>query len=416
MKLVITGNAIAEAQALPFEVVERKGIGHPDSMADLIAEEFSHRYARFGMDNFGVVPNHWVDKVALIGAAADVGFGCYTIQKTITAYLFGKVTPKVGDAVIPIESMFTETVQDVLAAATRNTAILDHVRCVVENTAGVALDHPAGFYRPVNADDCVVIAADRRANDTSFCTAHAPCTPLEQLVIDVENFVNGDSFAGTFPMLGSDVKVMAARISDDVDMTICLPFHPEKVPSAAAYRQWLTQAEEVVREFATRRLIAWESRSRLSLAVNTKDQGSGAYLAPFGTSLGKGDCGLVGRGNKTNGVIPAVRCTGVEALAGKNPMHHTGKLYTVAATRIADRIFRELGLSCEVVLMARNGHLLSEPAFAGVRLSTGSTPRDQQTIADIIRETVSNLDDLSNWLLTTPSLDRFRQPALMAGV
>ncbi|MGI5180169.1 methionine adenosyltransferase [Dactylosporangium sp. CA-152071] len=410
--LIIKDRAIGEATSLPFEVVERKGIGHPDSMADLVAEEFSLRYSLSGLERFGAVPNHWVDKVALIGAAANVTFGGYKIAKPISAYLFGKVTPSVGDEALPIADLFESTVRDVLAIATGDESIAANVRCLVENTSGVAMDHPRGFYRPSTAGDYNVAISERRANDTSFCTAYAPATVTERLAIALENFVNDAAFRDTFPLVGSDVKVMVTRVGDHADVTMCLPFHPERTPTFEQYRSTLAQAETAVRDFAEQQIRAWAWDGTVSLALNTKDRNGGAYLAPFGTSLGKGDCGLVGRGNKSNGVIPAVRCTGVEAMAGKNPMHHTGKLYTLAAMRIADRVNAELGLSNETVLLSRNGHLLSHPAFVGVRLAAGSTSSEQKAIGDIVDDVLSNLDLLSKWLLTTSVINRFRRPAL----
>ncbi|MPZ89147.1 MAG: hypothetical protein GEU81_13985, partial [Nitriliruptorales bacterium] len=271
----------------------------------------------------------------------------------------------------PIEELFEQTVTSVLRQATRDATILGHLSCRVENTA-VALDHPAGFYHPQAAADCAVSASQRRANDTSFCTAHAPYTSTERLAIELETFISGDAFARSCPLVGTDVKVMIARAGREVDVTVCLPFRPERTGSLAEYRDALAHAEQVVREFAEPRIDG----GRLSLSVNTKDQAGGVYLAPFGTSLGKGDCGLVGRGNKADGVIPAVRCTSMEALAGKNPLHHTGKLYTLAAMRIADRLHTQLSLSNETVLLSRNGCLLRTPAFVGVRLAAWACSAD----------------------------------------
>jgi len=39
-----------------FDVVERKGTGHPDSLADIIAEAFSRRYSLLGSERFETVP------------------------------------------------------------------------------------------------------------------------------------------------------------------------------------------------------------------------------------------------------------------------------------------------------------------------------------------------------------------------
>lgn len=213
-------------------------------------------------------------------------------------------------------------------------------------------------------------------------------------------------------MIGSDIKVMLTMADAEVGATTCLPFHPERTESAASYRAGLASATEALRRFVFDHTYGWSTAVRINIAVNTKDRGTGAYLAPFGTSLGKGDCGLVGRGNKNNGVIPAVRCTGVEALAGKNPMHHTGKLYTLAACWIADRIFDRLGHQNEVVLVSRNGDSLGSPAFVGVRLAHDAAAAARVAIAETVHDCLSDLQPLSRWLLDTSPLDRFRQPSM----
>lgn len=154
MTIAVSGELRGPSTRDGFDVVERKGIGHPDSLADIIAEEFSRRYSLLGMERFGAVPNHWVDKVALIGAGSVIDFGCYSIEKPVSAYLFGKVTRSVGDERIPIEDLFRDVVEDVLRRATRDSRILGHLRTHVENTAGVAADHPPFFYYPGGASDC----------------------------------------------------------------------------------------------------------------------------------------------------------------------------------------------------------------------------------------------------------------------
>jgi S-adenosylmethionine synthetase len=302
-------------------------------------------------------------------------------------------------------------VDTVLRTATRSEAILSHLRYLTENTAGVAPDHPVVFYQPNSSADPRVSPAERRANDTSFCTAHAPYTDAERAAIDLETFLTGDRFAELCPGAGTDAKVMVVRMAGRLDVTACLPFHPERATSPDEYRQLVRHAEHTVRGF-----LDTTYGVDIELSLNTKDASAGgAYLAPFGTSLGKGDCGLVGRGNKANGVIPAVRCTSVEALSGKNPIHHTGKLYTLAAARIADRLHAEFGLANEVVLMSRNGHLLREPAFVGVRLSPGGDHPSSTQVRDIADDVLSNLDILSKWLLETSAVDRFRNPQLVLG-
>ncbi|GHC95399.1 S-adenosylmethionine synthetase [Nocardiopsis terrae] len=399
-----------------FNVVERKGVGHPDSLADLIAEEFSRRYSLHGLDRFGAVPNHWVDKVALIGAEAEVAFGGYTIHKPISAYLFGKVTRAVGTEALPIEDLFRATVESVLVEATGCDQIIGSVRSFVENTAGVGVDHPASFYRPSAGSGCRIASVGALANDTAFCSAYSPADPLDVLAIDVENHVNSPSFRNALSGLGSDVKVMLTRAADVLEATVCLPVYPRAVGSHREYTALIAEAYERLDSFVNEHPAVRQRPWLTRLSVNTKDHGSGAYLAPFGTSLGKGDCGLVGRGNKANGVISASGGAGVEALAGKNPVHHTGKLYTLASARLADRIHAKLGLPNEVVLVSRNGDRLDQPSFVGVRLARRGNRLDRSAVEELTAQTLAELPLLSERLLALSPIDRFRDPSLVLEV
>ena len=48
--------------AQPVEIVERKGLGHPDTLCDALAEEVSLALSRFYRERFGFVLHHNVDK------------------------------------------------------------------------------------------------------------------------------------------------------------------------------------------------------------------------------------------------------------------------------------------------------------------------------------------------------------------
>ena len=92
IELVI--DSAANVENRPIEIVERKGIGHPDTLCDLIANNFSRRYSQHCQESLGVIPNHVVDKIALSGAISKVSFGSDIIEKPIRAFLIGKVTDR----------------------------------------------------------------------------------------------------------------------------------------------------------------------------------------------------------------------------------------------------------------------------------------------------------------------------------
>lgn len=50
-----------------IEIVERKGIGHPDTIADKLAEECSRVYSKYCQDHFGCILHHNIDKLYVGG-------------------------------------------------------------------------------------------------------------------------------------------------------------------------------------------------------------------------------------------------------------------------------------------------------------------------------------------------------------
>ena len=59
----------------PVEIVERKGIGHPDTICDALAEELSRTYSQYCLERFGLVLHHNVDKALLCGGRSAPRFG-----------------------------------------------------------------------------------------------------------------------------------------------------------------------------------------------------------------------------------------------------------------------------------------------------------------------------------------------------
>ena len=74
MDLILT-KSLAPFRTLPAEIVERKGLGHPDTLCDQLAEEISRELCRYYIRETGAVQHHNVDKVLLVGGGSEVGFG-----------------------------------------------------------------------------------------------------------------------------------------------------------------------------------------------------------------------------------------------------------------------------------------------------------------------------------------------------
>lgn len=370
-----------------FDVAECKGAGHPDTLSDQIADEFSRRYSAYSLTNYGQVLNHWVDKVTLIGAASEVKLGSYKIIDPIRCLLIGKITPSVGNEKLPIAQLFNDVCRDVFSNATGNNSMFSNSLTEIYNTAGTAADHPVSFYRPATPEDAVL----RAANDTSASHANSSTGICGKVALGLERASR--SLTSTDSRIGSDFKVMCTRFKDTLRVTVAVPVHADRVATWDDYQDATESAAKHLTTVATELLKAHDKNLAVDVRVNTKDTKTSGYLAPFGTSLGKGDCGAVGRGNRISGVIEPMAPSSAEAPAGKNPIHHAGKVHTWLAHELAQSIEVNLGLYSEVTVVSSNGEDLFEDPQCFVAVEDSGVPVDKEWITKNWRELLENIHD-----------------------
>src|SRR5207248_1171997 len=94
-----------------------------------------------------------------------------------------------------------------------------------------------------------------------------------------------------------------------------------------------------------------------------------------------GDEGVVGRGNRIGGLISSCRPFSMEGLAGKNPAYHAGKIYSAAAWDIANKVWAELRVPCEVFVASQMDQPLDDPWTAVVRCSGDTSVEAVEAIA-----------------------------------
>jgi S-adenosylmethionine synthetase len=90
------------------EFVERKGLGHPDSICDALAETLSRNLCRCYLDRFGTVLHHNVDKVLLCGGSSAPRFGGGKVLQPIDIYLSGRAIVGYGQEKIPLDDIINE--------------------------------------------------------------------------------------------------------------------------------------------------------------------------------------------------------------------------------------------------------------------------------------------------------------------
>src|SRR3989344_1654519 len=389
-----------------MEVVERKGIGHPDSVADIIAESFSNKYAKYCLEHFGIVLNHWFDKVTISGGEAEVGPGHSKVLRKPKVYLFGKITHIVGDN-IPLNAMFKETIRDVFFKIFGiEEDLLPEIH--IDVNSGVGADHVKDFY----TYDNIKKKTELLSNDTVFCTGYFSYSKLENYIIDLENYINSIEFKKEFPQTGFDVKILGRRMDNSISATICIPFIARKINSWEEYRESKLTIHTKLIEFS--KSYKWDS---INIQLNTKDSENKGYLTVFGTALDKGDFGAVGRGNKYSGFISLNRGETQEAYSGKNPMIHSGKLYTVIAHRIARIMYEKTSCVVNVSIAINNGTSLFNPEDVWIRFSNNAQVNlPNSVINEIIHSEIKHIPDLSMNIISIDPVSEFRYRTILAKV
>lgn len=382
-----------ESPSVPreVEIVERKGLGHPDTLCDAIAERVSIRLSRHYLDRFGAIMHHNVDKVLLCGGRACAAFGGGEVLEPMEIYLAGRATQEWHGATIPVQEIALAACRELLHERLPEIDLDRHVRIVPRLRPG-STDLVGVFGRG---------GAVPLANDSSCGAGFAPPSELEQVVREVERRLNLPETKHAHPEIGSDVKVMGVRRRDRITLTIGCAFIGRHVASI----------EEYVRKKGAARALAIKAAAHVTagdveVTINAADDiaAGDVFLTVTGTSAEAGDDGEVGRGNRTNGLITPYRIMTMEAAAGKNPVNHVGKLYNVVAGRIAAALVAAApgvrGVAC--VLLSQIGRPIDDPQIVDVAVTLDRTSRVEDVrgrVSSVVRSHLAGMPELRAELL-----------------
>ncbi|MET7641168.1 methionine adenosyltransferase [Streptomyces sp. NPDC005438] len=372
---------------LPYELVERKGVGHPDTMCDAIAERVSRYYSQHCLREFGGVAHHWFDKVTLYGGGADIDYGRGELTSPYRVKVFGKAAFRVGDVEIPVREIMFRAAADVLEQVTTGFQADRHL--VVE--LGV-VDHQGSGrgvsrYQPASARDLVPLRCEGLvSNDTNLLHGYAPLSRLEGVVQGLENLVNGSDFKQRHQDTGWDVKVFGSRRDDTFSLIVNMPFLAAHIGSMDEYWARKRTIQTELEEFVDARGIG-----RFSMLMNATDRNGRPYLTALGSVADTGDVGVVGRGNRVNGLITPMRPMSIEAPAGKNPLDHTGKIYNVMAMRLARQVHEKFGGPAQVHVFTSKEAPLERPDEVVVTTAHGT----ESEVGALVEAAVASTDDLT---------------------
>ncbi|WP_455367038.1 methionine adenosyltransferase [Kaarinaea lacus] len=341
------------------EIVERKGLGHPDTICDALAEQLSLALCRYYRDHFGLILHHNVDKALLWGGASQTAFNGGKVLAPMEIFLAGRATRDVNGAKVPVEEILIETSRQWLSSHIHALDIDQHVKLHT-------------MIRPGSSDLVDLYLRQKStgialANDTSCGVGYAPLDDLEQIVYAVEQQLNSTSVKSENPEIGEDIKVMGVRRDNTIALTVACAFVDRHINSVDDYFDKKEHLKSLITPVARR-----YTDKILSIDVNTADrrEKESLYLTVTGTSAEAGDDGEVGRGNRVNGLITPYRPMNMEAAAGKNPVTHVGKLYNIVAQNIAADIVQQIAevTQGQCYLVSRIGYPVNEPQVVDLHL------------------------------------------------
>lgn len=346
---------------LDFEIAERKGAGHPDTLCDLVVEEISNALCKFYIDEFGAIMHHNVDKALLVGGEAEPCYGGGQVGKPMEIIVAGRAIGEADGKALPVYEISKEAIRRVLGSTLRH---MDTEKDAVSN---VKIRH--GSRDLIELFERFGAGEVPLSNDTSAGAGFYPLDRLENAVYMTEKFLNSPAVKADYPFIGEDIKVMGVREKEKITLTIALAAVDRYISSLDDYREKLSLVRDVLLD------QDWIEPGT-EIDINTADdyERGSIYMTVTGTSAEGGDDGQVGRGNRVNGLITPYRPMTLEAAAGKNPVSHVGKLYNLFAGELCRSIV-EHGLAPEAYayVVSQIGKPINEPQVLDIKAG-GSAP------------------------------------------
>lgn len=368
-----------------IELVERKGIGHPDSVADGLAESISRALCQEYLDRFGAVLHHNTDKTQIVAGRSSPEFGGGEVICPIYILLTGRATRVFKEEEIPVDTIAIKAARKLLQDSLSNLDV--NIHTILDAKIGMgSSDLRDVFGRKIPS-----------ANDTSFGVGYAPLSETEQIVYNTERELMRLKQNG-IPAIGEDIKVMGMREGDTINLTIACAMVDRYVSDIKNYADTKMDIVERITEFASQ-FTSRKVKAQMNVADNI-ESGS-VYITVTGTSAEMGDDGAVGRGNRANGLITPNRPMSLEATCGKNPINHVGKLYNLLSMVAAEQIAKEVEGIEEVYIkiLSQIGKPIDQPHVASLQV----VPREGFDFAKVEAQATEMMD---GWLENIPNIQQ----------
>jgi len=374
-----------------IEIVERKGLGHPDTICDSIMNEVSVNLCKEYLNKIGTIMHHNIDKSLLVAGEVEVRFGGGIVKKPMKLIFGDRATFKVDNIEIPVAEIAIQTAKDWFKKNLRFVDPEEHVKYQVEIQPG------SQALTDIFRRGGKIL----EANDTSAAVGWAPLTKTEKMVLSLEKYLNSKDFKRRFPETGEDVKVMGFRRHRDLNLTISMAFVDRFISGEEQYFDRKAEVLEDIKRFVEKRSDGFDNVHMELNTLDTPNRGiDGVYLTVLGTSADGADSGQVGRGNRVNGLISLNRPQCSEAAAGKNPVSHVGKIYNLLTHKIANKIYSEVDGVREVYvwMLSKIGQPIDQPVITAIQLIPSSSScfaSIKRKVREIVEYELENIDKFS---------------------
>ncbi len=246
-----------------LEIVERKGLGHPDTICDSIMDRVSVELSKEYLKKFGTVMHHNADKSLLVAGEVETRFGGGNVKQPMLMIFGDRATNEVEGKKIDVGKIAIDAAKKWTGENLRYVDPEKHFSYQVELKPGSAA--LTDIFRRGGE----ILSA----NDTSAAVGYAPMTPTEQIVLKTEQFLNSKMFKKEFPESGEDVKIMGFRRGNDLTLTVGMAFVDRHVKDEGDYFRKKEEILDQLRPF----LKENSSFKNVDLRFTTLDaQGRGA--------------------------------------------------------------------------------------------------------------------------------------------
>lgn len=361
-----------------IELAERKCLGHPDSIADGIAESISQALCKTYLEEFGVVLHHNTDQGEVVAGESAPKFGGGRMIRPIYVLLDGRATKEWNGVKVPADAVAVEAantyIHKILPELDLNREIMIDCRLGTGSTDLRDVFKPNQGKAP-------------RSNDTSFGVGHAPFSDVENIILNSANYID-TKLRKKYPAIGQDIKIMGLRDGNTITLTIACAIVDRYCKDIREYSEYMDILNQEITAIAKK-----STKRKVVVHVNTADdiKKKSVFLTVTGTSAEMGDDGSVGRGNRCNGLITPNRPMSMEATSGKNPINHIGKIYNLLSTQIAQDCVKKVDGVEEMYirLLSQIGKPIDQPLVASVQV----LPACGVKLKDINAEILGVVDD-----------------------